>query len=201
MTPDSPIDTPYPIILASSSPYRAALLARLQIDFSQHSPEVDESPLAGESPACLAERLARSKARAVAAKHPGCLVIGSDQVASLNGHLLGKPGSAERAREQLARCSGHAVQFYTGLCLVGPPDDRETSRVDTVTVVFRQLADAQIRRYIEREQPLDCAGSFKAEGLGISLFEKISGKDPNTLIGLPLIDLVTLLNQRGIAIP
>lgn len=200
MHPDQPIDTPYPIILASSSRYRAALLARLQLDFSQHSPDVDETPLAGESPVSLAERLACIKARAVAEKHPGCLVIGSDQVAHLDGELLGKPGSAERAYRQLARCSGKTVQFHTGLCLTGPRD-AVTSLVDTFTVVFRKLTDTQIKRYIEREQPLDCAGSFKAEGLGISLFEKLSGKDPSTLIGLPLVDLVTLLNQRGIAIP
>lgn len=200
MPPDQSTDTPYPIILASGSRYRAALLARLQLDFSQHSPNVDETPLNGESPANLAERLARDKARAVAEKHPGSLVIGSDQVASLDGELLGKPGSAERALRQLARCSGKTVQFHTGLCLVGP-EDAVSSLVDTFTVVFRKLTDAQIKRYIEREQPLDCAGGFKAEGLGISLFEKFSGKDPNTLIGLPLMDLVTLLNQRGIAIP
>lgn len=200
MPTNQPIGTPYPIILASSSRYRAALLARLQLDFLQHSPDVDETPLAGESPARLAERLARDKARAVAAMHPGCLVIGSDQVASLDSEFLAKPGSAERAYRQLARCSGKTVQFHTGLCLAGP-EDAVTSLVDTFTVVFRKLTDAQIKRYIEREQPLDCAGSFKAEGLGISLFEKFSGKDPNTLIGLPLMDLVTLLNQRGIAIP
>lgn len=190
-----------PLILASSSRYRADLLRRLGLSFSQASPHIDESAQPNESPERLAERLAIGKARAVARDHPGSLVIGSDQVASLDGITLGKPGTAARAQEQLALCSGKIVHFYTGLCLAGPSPGDEISLTDTFTVHFRTLSSTQIQRYVERELPLDCAGSFKVEGLGISLFEKLEGKDPNTLIGLPLIDLVSLLNQRGIAIP
>lgn len=190
-----------PLILASSSRYRADLLRRLGLTFSQASPHIDESAQPNEAPEQLAKRLATEKARAIAREHPGSLVIGSDQVASLEGLVLGKPGSVERAREQLTRCSGKTVHFHTGLCLVGPTLNEEICLVDTFTVYFRELSAAQIKRYVDQELPLDCAGSFKMEGLGISLFQKLEGKDPNTLIGLPLIDLIGLLNQRGIAIP
>jgi septum formation protein len=190
-----------PLILASSSRYRADLLKRLGLSFSQASPRTDETQKVGEQPEQLARRLATEKALTIAGEHPGCLVIGSDQVASLNGEPLGKPGSVERARTQLRRCSGQSVVFYTGLSVAGPATDQLFSLTDTFTVHFRELSNAQISRYIEKELPLDCAGSFKMEGLGISLFEKLEGNDPNTLIGLPLIELVTLLNQRGIAIP
>lgn len=190
-----------PLILASSSRYRADLLKRLGLTFSQASPNIDESPLADEHPRQLAARLAAEKARAVADEHPGSLVIGSDQVASLDGVAMGKPGTADKARQQLERCSGKSVHFYTGLCLAGPDADQHSTLVDTFIVHFRPLSTEQIQRYIEKELPLDCAGSFKMEGLGISLFERLEGKDPNTLIGLPLIDLISLLNQRGIAIP
>lgn len=187
------------IVLASSSAYRAELLHRLGISFSRHSPDIDESPKPGETPHDLALRLANEKAAAIALLHPKALVIGSDQVASLDGKLLGKPGTAEHACQQLAACSGKTVSFYTGLCLIGP--EGTDSLVDIYTVTFRQLCPEQVQRYVEKELPLDCAGSFKMEGLGISLFEKLEGSDPNTLIGLPLIQLTTLLNKRGIAIP
>ena len=191
-----------PLILASSSRYRADLLKRLGLTFSQISPDINENPRAGETPEKLAWRLATEKARAVATKHPGSLVIGSDQVASLDGIALGKPGTAIKARRQLSLCSGKSVHFYTGLCLAGPNIGQQSTLVDTFIVHFRKLGADQISRYIEKEQPLDCAGSFKMEGLGISLFERLEGKDPNSLIGLPLIDLLSLLNQRyGFAIP
>ncbi len=190
-----------PLILASGSRYRAELLRRIGLSFSQASPNIDETPRADEAPQLLAERLATEKALAIAAEHPGSLVIGSDQVASIEGEILGKPGSAERARAQLQRCSGKSVTFYTGLSLAGPFPEQTVSLTDTFTVHFRILSDEQISRYIDKELPLDCAGSFKMEGLGISLFKKLDGNDPNTLIGLPLIELVTLLNQRGIEIP
>ena len=187
------------IVLASGSAYRAELLHRLGISFARHSPDIDESPKPDETPYDLALRLAEEKASAIARLHPKVLVIGSDQVASLDGKPLGKPGTAERACEQLAACNGKTVSFYTGLCLIGP--ESTDSLVDIYRVTFRQLSPEQIQRYVEKELPLDCAGSFKMEGLGISLFEKLEGSDPNTLIGLPLIQLTTLLNKRGIAIP
>ncbi|MBB3046547.1 MAF protein [Litorivivens lipolytica] len=187
------------IVLASGSSYRAELLHRLGISFARHSPDIDESAKPGEKPQDLALRLAEEKAAAIARQHPKALVIGSDQVASLDGKPLGKPGTAERACEQLAACSGKTVSFYTGLCLTGP--DGTDSLVDLYTVTFRTLSTEQIQRYVEKELPLDCAGSFKMEGLGISLFEKTEGNDPNTLIGLPLIELTTLLNKRGVTIP
>ncbi len=190
-----------PLILASGSPYRAALLRRLGLTFTQISPAIDESVKAGESAPELAERLAREKAAAVAQSHPGYIVVGSDQVPSLKGHLLGKPGTVARAREQLTQCSGQNLTFYTGLCVIGPEEGQCNSLVEAFSVQFRTLSPLQISRYVDAELPLDCAGSFKVEGLGISLFEKLEGKDPNTLIGLPVISLITLLNQRGIAIP
>ena len=187
------------IVLASGSSYRAELLHRLGLTFTRHSPDIDEQAQAGESPSELALRLAQEKALAIAAHHPKALVIGSDQVASLKGEPLGKPGTVKRACEQLAACSGESVTFYTGLCVTGL--GQTDSLVDTYTVTFRQLSASQIKRYVEKELPLDCAGSFKMEGLGISLFEKLEGNDPNTLIGFPLINLTTLLNKRGITIP
>ncbi|WP_372764239.1 nucleoside triphosphate pyrophosphatase [Litorivivens sp.] len=187
------------IVLASGSPYRAELLHRLGISFSRHSPDIDETPRSGETPEVLARRLAKEKALAVAQHYPESLIIGSDQVAALEGSLLGKPGTAAKACLQLQACNGKTVSFYTGLCVTGL--GKTETRVDNYKVTFRQLSAQQISRYVEQELPLDCAGSFKMEGLGISLFEKLEGKDPNTLIGLPLIELITLLNQRGIAIP
>ncbi|MCK9532057.1 MAG: Maf family nucleotide pyrophosphatase [Gammaproteobacteria bacterium] len=189
-----------PLVLASTSPYRRELLARLGLPFQVAAPEVDEGALPGESPDALVRRLAEAKARAVAAKHPGALVIGSDQVAVLEGQVLGKPGDHARATAQLRAASGKAVQFLTGLCLF---DGRNgTVQVDLVPfgVVFRVLSDAQIEGYLAREQPYNCAGSFKSEGLGIALFERLEGDDPNALIGLPLIRLVDMLAKTGVPV-
>lgn len=185
------------LILASSSPYRRAQLEQLRLPFECVSPHINEEALAGEKPADLARRLAAEKARAVAATHPDALIIGSDQVAECGGRTLGKPGNRERAVEQLKSCSGRRVNFYTGISLLDSGTDRQRTEVEIFTVHFRQLSDAQIERYIELDRPLDCAGSFKAEGLGISLFEKMEGSDFNSLIGLPLIRLVDLLRESG----
>lgn len=189
-----------PLVLASTSPYRRELLARLGLPFQVAAPEVDEGALPGESPDALVLRLAEAKARVVAEKHPGALVIGSDQVAVLEGQVLGKPGDHARATAQLRAASGKAVQFLTGLCLF---DGRNGSaQVDLVPfgVVFRVLSDAQIEGYLAREQPYNCAGSFKSEGLGITLFERLEGDDPNALIGLPLIRLVDMLAKTGVPV-
>lgn len=188
------------LILASSSRYRAALLERLGLPFRALAPEVDETPLAGESPRELVARLAASKAEAGARAVSDALVIGSDQVAELDGRILGKPGTVERAQAQLAALSGREVVFHTGLCLF---DTRDGSRQQTVVdtpVRFRALTDAQIRDYVARERPLDCAGAFKSEGLGIALFERLGGVDPNALVGLPLIELCTMLQRAGLPV-
>ncbi|HEX5306608.1 MAG TPA: nucleoside triphosphate pyrophosphatase [Dyella sp.] len=190
-----------PVVLGSTSRYRAELLRRLLADFTQAAPGVDEAALAGEAPSERALRLAIAKADAVALAHPHALVIGSDQVAALDGEVLDKPGTPERARQQLRASSGRSVHFHTALCLL---DGRTATRhtfVDHTRAVFRALADDEIARYVEREQPLDCAGSFKCEALGISLFECIETTDPSALIGLPLIALARLLRAAGHAIP
>ena len=190
-----------PIILASSSPYRQSLLQQLGIEFECHSPDIDESALDGESPSALAARLAEQKAKAVAEHYPNALIIGSDQVASLDGNRLGKPGNHTNAFIQLQSCSGREVNFYTGLCLYNSATCKQQLSVETFSVVFRELSTVTIERYLNKEQPYDCAGSFKVEGLGISLFERLEGDDPNSLIGLPLIKLVTLLGNEGVLIP
>lgn len=190
-----------PLLLASSSPYRRALLERLRLPFSWASPAVDESILPDESPAGLARRLAETKARALAARYPDHLIIGSDQTAELGDTILGKPGSMEAARTQLTAASGRSVTFHTGLCLYDARSQQARTLVEPFAVQFRQLTTGEIDRYLALEQPLDCAGSFKMEGLGISLFERLSGDDPNALIGLPLIRLVTLLREAGWSIP
>ncbi|HSX61456.1 MAG TPA: Maf family nucleotide pyrophosphatase [Tahibacter sp.] len=189
------------LVLGSTSRYRAELLRRLTLRFRQAAPDVDETRLADEAPAALAARLARAKAHAVAQRHPGAVVIGSDQVAELDGDALGKPGTNESACAQLARCSGRAVRFHTALCLA---DTRGAvvqfhAETDLTTVQFRPLSPEEIARYVEREQPLDAAGSFKSEGLGIALFERIASDDPSALIGLPMIALCRLLRRAGIA--
>ncbi len=186
------------LLLASSSRYRQQLLQKLGLAFSCHSPDIDETPTPEETPKQLVERLAIAKAQALAAQYPEHLIIGSDQVASIDGKILGKPGNFARAYQQLAQCRSNTVHFYTGLCLLNPAQQRQHSSVETYRVQFRALSDAQIRHYLEREQPYDCAGSFKCEGLGISLFESLSGQDPNTLVGLPLIALIGMLNKEGI---
>ncbi len=190
------------IILASGSRYRAELLARLGLPFRTQSPDIDESPRPGENPAALAERLSREKARAIGLSlAPGSWVIGSDQVADCGGHLLGKPGTVETACAQLQLASGKTVTFWTGLALVESGSGRFESRVVRCDVDFRELSTAEINRYVAAEQPLDCAGSFKSEGLGISLFRAIRTDDPTALVGLPLIALSDLLRLRGIALP
>jgi septum formation protein len=189
-----------PLILASTSPYRRQLLERLQLPFSVVSPKVDESPLPGETPRELVLRLSERKARAVASNHQG-LIIGSDQAAVLNGEILGKPGNRPNALSQLQKCSGHSVIFHTGLCLLDVGNKK--AQLDNVLyeVKFRVLTSEQIERYVDSEQPFDCAGSFKAESLGISLFEYMRGDDPTSLIGLPLIRLTTMLHNAGIQLP
>ncbi len=189
------------LVLASTSPFRKALLERLGVAFETFSPQVDESRLPGESADRLVLRLSEAKARAGAHAYPDALIIGSDQVAVCGQEILGKPGDHGRAREQLAFLSGQRVSFYTGLCLYDAAAG--VSKVDLVPyhVTFRQLETGQIERYLQAEQPYNCAGSFKSEGLGISLFERMEGEDPNALIGLPLIRLVSWLNEAGVAIP
>jgi MAF protein len=189
-----------PLLLASSSPYRRALLQRLLLQFIWESPAIDETPLPGEQPEALVARLAEAKARALAEGHPGHLIIGSDQVAVLEGRILGKPGTPERARLQLGSASGKRVRFLTGLCLLDNRSGRASTVVEPFDVRFRVLQPEQIERYLEREQPFDCAGSFKAEGLGIALFEALEGRDPTALVGLPLIALVDLLAAAGVAV-
>lgn len=192
---------PSRIVLGSTSRYRAELLHRLLTDFTQAAPGTDETPLAGETPAARALRLAVAKAEAVAVGFHDALVIGSDQVAELDGQLLDKPGTTERAHAQLAASAGREVHFHTALCLLDTRDGRRRTHVDHTCVRFRELGAAEIDRYIDREQPLDCAGSFKCEGLGISLFESIDSRDPSALIGLPLIALSRLLRESGIELP
>ena len=185
-----------PIILASSSPYRRALLQRLNLPFSVVSPDIDERPRAGEPPLDLALRLAREKAAVVAAQHPGSLVIGSDQVAVFQGEPMGKPGSFEAARDQLRRFSGHDVLFHTALCVT----DGQQHRVEQVPTEcrFLPLDDACIEHYLRVEQPFDTAGSAKAEQLGIALMERMRSDDPSALIGLPLIALCRMLRAFGL---
>lgn len=183
------------IILASSSPYRAKLLQKLQLPFETLNPNVDESAYPGESAPDLVARLARAKAQCIAAQHPDRIVIGSDQVALLEQTILTKPGTMERAKVQLRACSGQWVTFYTALCV---QQNHHCLQETVVTrVQFRELNDQQIAAYLERERPLDCAGSFKCEGLGITLFLAIDNQDPSALIGLPLISLTTMLSQLG----
>ena len=189
-----------PLILASTSPFRRELLQRLGLPFSVASPDVDERRLDDESPQTLVARLAQAKARAVAAEHGDGLIIGSDQVAVLEGRILGKPGDHERAVEQLSAASGKAVTFLTGLCLLDAASGRTQVEVVPFGVVFRALSAEQIEDYLRREQPYNCAGSFKSEGLGISLFRRLDGDDPNALIGLPLICLIDMLAQEGVAV-
>ncbi|MBV2131315.1 Maf-like protein [Pseudomonas sp. MAP12] len=191
-----------PLVLASSSAYRRTLLERLHLPFTCQAPHIDESALPGESAEQLVRRLAEQKARALAGQHPRHLIIGSDQVAALaDGSILGKPHDFARAREQLHAASGGSVTFYTGLCLHNSQSGH--SQVDCIpfTVHFRALDDARIERYLHLEQPYDCAGSFKSEGLGVSLFRSTEGEDATSLIGLPLIRLIDMLLNEGVQIP
>lgn len=190
-----------PLVLASSSTYRRDLLARLRQPFTWASPDIDETPHPGEGAEALVCRLAEAKARALRDQHPAHLIIGSDQVAALGGEILGKPLDFERAHRQLTAASGTSVTFLTGLALLNSASGE--CQVDAIpfTVHFRPLSDEQITRYLQAEQPYDCAGSFKAEGLGVSLFRATEGEDGTSLVGLPLIRLVQMLDREGIAIP
>lgn len=190
-----------PVVLASSSPYRRDLLERLRIDFETASPDLDERALPGETPQALVQRLARGKASALATRFPHHLIIGSDQVAVCDGEVLTKPGTPERARAQLQRQSGQDVDFLTSLCVLNSASGRQHTDVALTRVRFRPLGDDEIARYIARENPIDCAGSFKCESLGISLFAAIDSDDPTALIGLPLIRLCGMLRTEGIKIP
>ena len=189
------------LILASTSLYRRELLARLRLPFDVARPEVDETPRPNEPPRDLAIRLARAKACAVATRQTDdAWALGSDQVAELDGSPLGKPGGRDAAIAQLQAMRRHQVRFHTALCLAHP-DGRSFSEVDLTKVHFRALGDTEIARYVDAEQPFDCAGSFKCEGLGISLFERIDNQDPTALVGLPLIATCRLLRQAGFALP
>jgi septum formation protein len=190
-----------PIILGSTSPFRKELMEKLQIDFITDSPDIDETRLETESPEEMVRRLSVGKAKKVAENHPNALIIGSDQCAVLEGEVMGKPGNHENAFQQLSKSSGKRVTFYTGLCLL----DSETNeyQLDCVPfyVTFRDLSEAEIHNYLHLDQPYNCAGSFKSEGLGITLFSKMQGDDPSTLIGLPLIRLCEMLRQHGVNLP
>jgi septum formation protein len=188
------------LILGSTSRYRAELLARLRIPFSTAPPHVDETPMQGELPRALALRLALAKAHAVAALHPDAVVIGSDQVADLNGACLGKPGNFERAVQQLQAMRGQTVIFQTALAVVCKATGFEQVDIAAVSVVFRHLTDAEITAYLLAEEPYDCAGSAKSEGLGIALLERINSDDPTALVGLPLIRTVRMIAAAGIRI-
>jgi septum formation protein len=187
-----------PLVLASTSRYRRELLERLRLPFEVVTPDVDETPLAGEAPAALAERLALAKAQAVARQRPGAVVIGSDQVADLDGLPIGKPHTHERALAQLRAMSGREVQFHTAVAVVRRGTGFERTLLASVRVHFRVLADAEIEAYLRAEQPYDCAGSAKAEALGIALLAAIDSDDPTALIGLPLIRTCALLREAGL---
>ncbi|WNW14101.1 nucleoside triphosphate pyrophosphatase [Pseudomonas sp. DTU_2021_1001937_2_SI_NGA_ILE_001] len=189
------------LLLASSSPYRRELLARLRLPFTCSSPDIDESRQPGEDATALVQRLAQQKAQALADRHPDHLIIGSDQVAVLDGEILGKPHDFERALAQLSAASGKSVSFLTGLALLNTRTGQ--CQIDCVpfTVHMRQLDAATLERYLRAEQPYDCAGSFKAEGLGVSLFRSTEGSDATSLVGLPLIRLVDMLIKEGVSIP
>ena len=191
------------LVLASTSIYRAELLRRIVSDFETCAPAVDETILSAEIPVAAAVRLAREKASAVASQYPDSLVIGSDQVADLDGTLLGKPGNIERAQAQLRQCSGRVVAFHTAVCVADSIGGQPVfhAATDTTRVVFRTLDAAEISRYLAIDDALDCAGSFKVERLGIALFDRVESTDPTALVGLPLIALCRLLRTAGMLIP
>lgn len=186
----------YQLVLASTSPYRQQLLNKLAIPFVTASPDCDETPLSGESPIELVQRLAQEKAQSCQTEDAS-LVIGSDQVCVINGNIIGKPLTRDKAIDQLTQQSGQSIQFYTGLAVHNSVTGQTQVKMDTFTVHFRSLSPQQIEHYVDKEQPFYCAGSFKSEGLGIALFERLEGKDPNTLVGLPLIDLIDMLQSQG----
>ncbi|MBS7351062.1 MAG: septum formation inhibitor Maf [Comamonas sp.] len=190
-----------PIILGSTSRYRRELLQRLRVNFTAATPLIDETPLPGETPLELSQRLALAKARAVAAVYPHAIVIGSDQVCDLHGQALGKPGSHEKAIAQLQAMRGQAVVFHTAVAVVCQHSHFQNTHVSRVTAQFRDLNDAEIERYLRAEQPYDCAGSAKSEGLGITLLDAIHSDDPTALIGLPLIATARMLRAAGVVLP
>jgi len=186
------------LLLASTSVYRRALLEKTGLTFTCASPNIDETPAPGENPAELVKRLAQSKATALATAHPHHLIIGSDQVCVINGNITGKPYTFDNAFKQLQAARGKTVTFYTGLSIYDSDTKSAQTLCETFDVTFRSLTDEEITGYLHREKPYDCAGSFKCEGLGITLFDSLTGRDPNTLIGLPLIALLSLLRRHGI---
>ena len=190
-----------PLILASSSIYRQQLLQRLRLPFTAVSPDIDETPRPAEHAADTALRLAEQKARALAGRFPDALIIGSDQVAILNGEAISKPGNHANAVQQLTAASGRSVFFHTALCLLNSGNAEVQTKIASNEVKFRRLTAEQIERYLRAETPYDCAGSAKCEGLGIALIESIRGDDPNALIGLPLIELTTMLMRAGVSLP
>lgn len=199
--PAPPSHLPAPtVVLGSTSPYRRELLSRLRLRFEVAAPEVDETALPGEAPAALARRLALAKARAVAARYPDAAVIGSDQVADLDGEALGKPGCHDRAVEQLRRMRGRTVIFHTALAVVCAARGFEQADLAPVRVTFRSYGDDEIEAYLRAEQPYDCAGSARSEGLGIALLEAIDSDDPSALVGLPLIRTARMLRAAGVKI-
>lgn len=194
----APRATPRPLILGSTSRYRRELLARLRLDFEVDAPGVDEAPIGDEPPADLARRLARAKALAVAHRHPEAVVIGSDQVAELDGHALGKPGGHAAAVEQLRRLSGRDVVFHTAVCVVCRASGFEGATSVPIDVGFRTLTELEIERYLRLDEPYDCAGSARSESLGVALLRHMRCDDPTALIGLPLIETARLLREAGI---
>ncbi|MEL5249161.1 Maf family protein [Serratia ureilytica] len=186
------------LLLASTSPYRKMLLEKLQLPFDCAAPQVDETPLPGEGAEALVLRLAAAKAKALALAYPEHLIIGSDQVCVIDGSITGKPHTEENARAQLRQVSGQAVTFYTGLALYNGRSKQLQALCEPFHMHFRALSEAEIAAYVRLEQPLNCAGSFKSEGLGIALFDRLEGRDPNALIGLPLIALLEMLRAEGI---
>jgi MAF protein len=192
--------TSLPIVLASTSPFRKELLQRIGIDFETAAPDIDESPLPGETPENLVKRLSEAKARVIGKTRAG-LIIGSDQVASVGDEILGKPGTHENAVAQLRKLSGKLITFQTGLCLLNSASNQTQVDIIPFRVQFRELDAQQIERYLQADQPYNCAGSFKSEGLGITLFERMEGEDPTALIGLPLIRLTDMLRQAGVVLP
>ena len=188
------------LVLGSTSPFRKTLLERLHIDFVCDSPDINETPLENEPVEEMVIRLAIAKAQAISARHPESLIIGSDQSAVLNGKKLSKPGNFENAFKQLTRASGQKITFQTGLCLLNSATGNIQSVCVPYTVVFKTLTPTMIKNYLHKEEPYNCAGSFKSEALGIALFERFEGSDPNSLIGLPLIELVNFLDNEGFSI-
>jgi MAF protein len=189
------------LILGSSSPFRRTLLEKIYTSFSWQSPEIDETPLLNEAPTALVQRLSLAKAKKIAETEKNALIIGSDQVATFQNQIIGKPYTHEKAVQQLSSFSNQAVTFYTGLCLLNTETNHYQLTVEPFSVQFKKLNQEKIERYLTIEKPYQCAGSFKSEGLGICLFERLMGDDPNSLIGLPLIKLIAMLENEGVEIP